>query len=161
VRILGIDPGYAILGWAVIEKNLQIIDFGVIETSASLNMGQRLLYIYDSLISIIDEFKPETAGIEKLFFQNNSKTAIDVAKTIGIICLALEKKQISSSEYTPLQVKKALTGFGKASKVQMQTMIKTLFKLKEIPKPDDAADALAIATCHSMSNPILTLNHRK
>ncbi len=151
MKILGIDPGYGILGWSVIDKSLKLIDFGTIETPASDLLADRLFFIHQQLEQIIHTYKPDCASIEKLFFQKNTKTAIDVAKALGVIVLTLKKFDLPFSEYTPNQVKQALTGFGRASKEQMQQMVKTIFNLKEIPEPDDAADALAIAACHSFS----------
>lgn len=151
MRVLGIDPGYAIVGWAVTENNFTLVDFGTIETSSNSEIGQRLLFIHDKLVEIINQYHPEEASIEKLFFAQNTTTAFDVSKTIGVILLVLEKNGIKHTEYTPLQVKKAIAGYGRAEKKQMQLMIQKLYKLKEIPKPDDAADALAIATCHNLN----------
>jgi len=149
VRILGIDPGYGILGWSVIEKNLKIIDFGTIETSSSEKIDDRLLFIHEKLKQILVEYSPDTVAIEKLFFSKNTTTALNVAKAIGVVVLTIRIHGLDYAEYTPLQVKQAITGYGRASKEQMQVMIKKIFSLKEIPKPDDAADALAIAACHS------------
>jgi crossover junction endodeoxyribonuclease RuvC len=151
VKILGIDPGYAITGWSIIDSNQNIIDFGVITTEAGEKIEVRLYKIHNDLNSIISQYSPDIAAIEKLFFKQNSTTALDVSKAIGTIMLTLEIAGISFSEYSPTQVKQAVTGFGRASKIQMQTMIKTIFKIDKIPKPDDAADALAIALCHSCS----------
>jgi crossover junction endodeoxyribonuclease RuvC len=150
VRILGIDPGYGILGWSVIEKNQTLIDYGVIKTDSHLTIDDRLLEIHTRLIEIISLHKPECAAIEKLFFVKNITTGIDVAKTIGAVILTLKLHHINYNEYTPSQVKQAVTGYGRAGKEQMKFMIKSIFKLSELPTPDDAADALAIALCHSL-----------
>jgi crossover junction endodeoxyribonuclease RuvC len=150
VSILGIDPGYGILGWAVIDKNQKPISYGVIETSADKKIDARLLDIHNKLNAIIDEFRPDTAGIEKLFFTKNMTTGLDVAKTIGAVILTLKIKNITYSEYTPAQIKQAITGYGRAGKEQMMLMIKTIFNMTELPARDDAADALAIALCHSL-----------
>ena len=150
MRILGIDPGYGILGWAVIEKNQTLIDFGIIETSSDKRIDERILDIHIKLNSIIDQYKPDSAGIEKLFITKNMTTALDVAKTIGAIILTLSLNNIRYCEYTPSQIKQAITGYGRAGKEQMMLMIKTIFKMKQLPHRDDAADALAIALCHSL-----------
>jgi len=150
VRILGIDPGYGILSWAVIEKNQKLIDYGIIETSSGISIGERILEIHHKLNEIINKYRPESAGVEKLFFTKNMTTGLDVAKTIGAVILTLKLNKIGYSEYTPSQVKQAITGYGRADKEQMMLMIKTIFAMKELPKRDDAADALAIALCHSL-----------
>jgi crossover junction endodeoxyribonuclease RuvC len=150
VRILGIDPGYGILGWAVIDNNQKLLEYGTIETSGGLRIDERILTIHTKLNAIIEQFRPDTAGIEKLFFTKNMTTGLDVAKTIGAIILTLKLNNIVYAEYTPSQVKQAITGYGRAGKEQMTLMIKTIFKLKELPDRDDAADALAIALCHSL-----------
>ena len=154
MRILGIDPGYGKLGWSVIEKNQQLVDFGVIETDSDLTISERLYIIHTKLIDIIRLHQPDCAAIEKLFFVNNITTGIDVAKTIGAVILTLRLHNISYSEYAPSQIKQAITGYGRADKEQMKFMIKSIFKLKELPSPDDAADALAIAFCHSLKSKI-------
>jgi len=150
VRILGIDPGYNILGWSVIEKNQTIVDFGVIETSAGKRIDERLMEIHIALASIIVRLKPECAAIEKLFFTKNIKTGMDVAKAIGAVILTLKLNDIGYFEYTPSQVKQAVTGYGRADKIQMKSMIKSIFKMDAQPRSDDAADALAVALCHSL-----------
>lgn len=151
MRILGIDPGYGILGWSVIESDLTLIDYGIIETSAKLRFDDRLLQIHLGLKKIITDYSPQCVSIEKLFFQRNSTTALDVSKAIGAVVLTVRLFNLDYYEYTPLQVKQAVTGYGRASKEQMQGMVKTIFKLKEVPQPDDAADALAVAACHSFN----------
>jgi len=150
VRILGIDPGYGILGWSVVEKNQKLIDYGVIQTESHAAIDERLYQIHKRLIEIITLHKPDCAAIEKLFFVNNITTGIDVAKTIGAVILTLKLHNICYYEYTPSQVKQAITGYGRAGKDQMKFMIKSIFRLDEMPKPDDAADAVAIALCHSL-----------
>ena len=150
MRILGIDPGYGILGWAVIANDQTLIDYGSIETSADQHLDERILNIHNRLNSIIDRYRPDTAGVEKLFFTKNLTTGLDVAKTIGAVILTLKLNNISYSEYTPSQVKQAITGYGRAGKDQIMLMMKTIFNLKEMPACDDAADALAIALCHSL-----------
>ncbi len=149
MRIIGIDPGYGILGWSVIDSGLKLAAYGTIQTPPGEPIDFRLLQIYSELLDIIKKYSPEHAAIEKLFFSRNTTTALDVSKTIGVVLLAFRQSGIDYSEYAPVQVKKAITGFGRAGKVQMQTMIARIFGLKEIPKPDDAADALAIAACHA------------
>ena len=152
--ILGIDPGYAIVGYGIIEfKNAKYtsIYHGAIFTSASDDFTNRLEIIFNELSEIISTYKPDEVSIEKLYFQNNHKTAIDVAQARGVTLLAIKKFGLPIFEYTPLQVKTAVTGYGKAQKSQVMMMTQRLLRLKEIPKPDDTADALAIAICHANS----------
>lgn len=154
MKILGIDPGYAILGYGVIEKignKFKVCSYGSITTDAKMSMEDRLEYIYDSLREIIEEEKPEVAAIEELFFNTNAKTAILVGQARGVAVLACIKGGLGIEEYTPLQIKQALVGYGRAEKRQVQMMVKTILNLKEIPKPDDTADALAAAVCHGHS----------
>ncbi len=149
--ILGIDPGYAIIGYGVIRAergHFQPLEHGAVVTRAQEPFNRRLEIIYDSLTSVIEHWKPDAVSIEKLFFQNNQKTAIGVAEARGVILLAAQKAKIQVYEYTPLQVKMAVTGYGQAHKPQVMEMTRRLLCLKEIPKPDDAADALAMAICH-------------
>ena len=150
--ILGIDPGYAIIGWGVIrfERGKYIpVDFGAITTNAGVPFNRRLEQIYDQLNELLDTHHPDAVAVEKLYFQNNQKTAIDVAQARGVTMLALQKHGVPVYEYTPLQVKSAVTGFGQAQKPQVMEMTKRLLRLKAVPKPDDTADALAIAICHA------------
>lgn len=150
--ILGIDPGYAIVGYGVIEYNgssFRVIDYGAVTTKAGLDPARRLEIIYDSLSQLIDRFRPDDVAIEELFFQNNQKTAIMVAEARGVIVLCAKKHGVNVTEYTPLQVKQAVVGYGRADKRQVQTMVTTILRLREVPKPDDTADALAIAVCHA------------
>ena len=150
--ILGIDPGYAIIGWGLIryERGRYIpVDFGAITTSAGTPFNRRLEMIYDDLSALLTRYTPDAVAVEKLYFQNNQKTAIDVAQARGVIMLALQKQGVPVFEYTPLQVKSAVTGFGQAQKPQVMEMTKRLLRLKAVPKPDDTADALAIAICHA------------
>ena len=152
--ILGIDPGYAIVGYGIIEfKNGKYtpMDYGVVLTNANDDFSNRLEIIFDRISEIVDIYKPDVISIEKLYFQNNNKTAIDVAQARGVTLLAIKKKNIPIFEYTPLQIKTSVTGYGRAQKNQVMMMTQRLFKLKSIPKPDDAADALAIAICHANS----------
>jgi crossover junction endodeoxyribonuclease RuvC len=149
VRVIGIDPGFGILGWAVIESNLKVIDYGTVETSPDMPIDERLFAIHSDISSILKRYRPECAVIEKLFFSKNITTAIDVSRATGVILLAFRQHALPYQEVTPMQVKQGVTGYGKADKKQMQVMVQRLFNLKEIPKPDDAADALAIALCYS------------
>ena len=149
--ILGIDPGIAIVGYGVLnfEKGkYTVIDYGVITTDKDLKTPERLALIEKGLIQLIEKYHPDCVGIEELFFQTNRKTAIVVAEARGVILLTVQKYCKQLFEYTPLQIKQAVTGYGQADKHQVQFMVKTLLNLKTIPKPDDAADALAAAiTC--------------
>ena len=150
--ILGIDPGYAIVGWGVIryERGKFIpVDFGAITTPAGMPFNRRLEILYDELTALLTRYTPDSVAVEKLYFQTNAKTAIDVAQARGVTMLALQKKGVPVFEYTPLQVKSAVTGFGQAQKPQVMEMTKRLLRLKAVPKPDDTADALAIAICHA------------
>lgn len=154
MRILGIDPGYAILGWGVIDvvgNKFKAVDYGSILTSKDLNMPERLEILYDGLIEIIDKYKPDEACIEELYFNNNAKTVILVGEARGIATLACAKGMIPISEYTPLEIKQALVGYGRAEKKQVQQMVKSLLNLDKVPKPDDTADALACGICHAHS----------
>lgn len=154
MRVLGIDPGTGITGWGIIETNgnnrnsLKTIDYGVIRTSAGLDMPMRLKDLYDELTQIIEEYEPEQMGIEDLFFFKNQKTVITVGQARGVAILSGVNHGLPVFDYTPLQVKQSITGYGRADKQQMQRMIKLVLGLKEKPKPDDAADALAVAVCH-------------
>ena len=150
--ILGIDPGYAIIGWGLIrfERGRYIpVDFGAITTNAGVPFNRRLEQIYDQLNELLDTHHPDAVAVEKLYFQTNAKTAIDVAQARGVTMLALQQHGMPVFEYTPLQVKSAVTGFGQAQKPQVMEMTKRLLRLKAVPKPDDTADALAIAICHA------------
>ncbi len=160
MRILGIDPGYGIVGYGIIETegNNIVIDYGVISTPKEKTLPQRLAIIADCIKAIIDEYKPDEIAIEELFYFKNQKTVIPVAEARGVIVHICGEKCGRVFEYTPLQVKQALTGNGRAEKSQIQFMVKTLLNLEKIPKPDDAADALAIAICHSQINPALNQN---
>ncbi len=151
MKILGIDPGFGTLGWAIVKHNLDVIDYGAIETKSSLAIEERLLEIHNKLTLIINKYNPDCVAVERLFFAKNTKTALDVAKCIGVLLLTVKLSGLSYDEYTPSQVKTALTGYGRASKEQMQNMVTKIFRLKEIPRPDDVADALAIAACHSFN----------
>ena len=152
MRILGIDPGYAIVGYGVIEFSggrYYALDYGAITTDADTPFPQRLQQIYNGLISVIIRNDPDALSIERLYFQNNQKTAIAVAEARGVILLAAQNSNLPISEYTPLQVKMAVTGYGQAHKPQVMEMTRRLLKLEKVPRPDDTADALAIAICHA------------
>lgn len=152
--VLGIDPGYAIVGWGLLEyknNSYKSLRFGAVTTDADTDFNERLNIIYDDVTQIIEMFKPEALAIEKLYFQTNQKTAIMVAEARGVILLAAQKHKIPIYEYTPLQVKTAVTGYGKAKKPQVMEMTRRLLNLPAVPKPDDTADALAIAICHTQA----------
>lgn len=146
---LGIDPGTAIVGYGLVRENdddsLQAVHYGVIKTPSSMPMPERLMSIYDNLLSLIEKYRPDRAGVEELFFARNTTTAITVAQGRGVILLTLQKSGIPIYEYKPNAVKQAISGYGGADKQQMQEMIRILLGLEKIPYPDDAADALAIA----------------
>lgn len=151
MKILGIDPGYAILGYGIIEmvgNKFNVIDYGAIITDSKMEMPERLKCIYASLMEIIAIHNPETASIEELFFNNNAKTALMVGQARGVAILACINSGLDIGEYTPLQIKQALVGYGRAEKKQIQSMVKTILNLDKVPKPDDTADALAAAICH-------------
>ena len=152
--ILGIDPGVAIVGFGVIEysgSKFRTLDYGVIRTPAHTDTEKRLATIYRELKDIIEKYKPDAMAVEELFWNTNQKTGIAVAEARGVILLCAELLGIEIFEYTPLQVKQNVVGYGRAEKKQVQTMVKMLLKLDTLPKPDDAADALAIAICHANS----------
>ena len=152
--ILGIDPGTGTTGFGVIKSDGQIFEFieaGVIKTKPNTPMPTRLMEIYDDLMGVIKTTKPELVSIEKLFFAQNVTTAMAVSQARGVIMLAAEKAKLPVIEYTPLQIKQALSGYGRAEKKQIQEMVRVMLKLKSAPKPDDCADALAAAICHAMS----------
>lgn len=161
--ILGIDPGYAIVGFGLVESGggrQRLIACGAINTPAGLRLSARLLQIAHDLEELIAQFKPDALAIEELFFNNNVTTGIGVAQARGVILMTAEKMGIPISEYNPSQVKQAVVGYGKAEKKQVMDMTKRLLGLSEVPKPDDAADAVAIALCHARSSTSL-LNHAK
>lgn len=152
--ILGIDPGFAIVGWGVIEYQGNVhrpVAFGAITTEAHTDFNDRLKQIYDDTVELIAKAKPDVMSIEKLYFNTNTTTAIQVAEARGIILLAARQADVPVYEYTPLQVKTAVTGYGKALKPQVMEMTRRLLHLKEVPKPDDTADALAIAITHTQA----------
>lgn len=155
MRILGIDPGTGILGFGVIDVSqkgeLSLVDAGVIRTPVKQADSDRLNTIYDELHEIIKTNEPAVMSVEKLFFARNVTTAMSVSQARGVVLLCGKQHNLELYEYTPMQIKQALTGYGRADKKQIQEMVRTLLALKEIPKPDDAADALAAAICCSMS----------
>ncbi|MDR3294817.1 MAG: crossover junction endodeoxyribonuclease RuvC [Clostridiales Family XIII bacterium] len=154
MKILGIDPGYAILGYGLVEMNgsrFALCDYGTVTTEAGTGIADRLKRLYAQLMDVIEQQDPDVAAIEELFFNSNAKTAILVGQARGAAILACANSGLKIYEYTPLQVKQALTGYGRADKMQVQVMVQTILRLKEIPRPDDAADALAAAICHGNS----------
>ena len=155
MRIIGIDPGYAIVGVGVVDyvKNkFYPVKFGAVDTPAGTPFEERLRTIYDTVKEVIAETKPECMSIERLYFNSNQKTAIDVAEARGVILLAAIQAGIPIFEYTPLQIKQSLVGYGRAEKHQVQIMVRDTLRLEAIPKPDDTADALAAAICHGYSH---------
>ncbi|MEG1929850.1 MAG: crossover junction endodeoxyribonuclease RuvC [Anaerovorax sp.] len=154
MRILGIDPGYAILGYGVIDvkgNHFSVCAYGAVETDSKMSMPDRLKHLYFQLMEIIKEYQPDQASIEELFFNTNVKTAILVGQARGVAIVACANSGLEIYEYTPLQIKQGLVGYGRAEKKQVQSMVKTILHLKEVPKPDDTADALAAAICHGHS----------
>lgn len=152
--ILGVDPGYAITGYGIIAKErgiLKALDYGVVSTPAKSYFPLRLRSIHEGLAQLIANFKPDCLAIEELFFSRNTTTAIGTAQARGVAVLAAAQAGIPVFEYTPLQVKMAVTGYGRAEKAQMQEMVRILLKLSRPPQPDDAADALAVAICYAHS----------
>jgi crossover junction endodeoxyribonuclease RuvC len=152
MRILGIDPGTGILGFGVIDvdgRNVQMVDAGVIRTPVKEDDAVRLLTIYEELTDIIAANKPAIMSVEKLFFARNVTTAMTVAQARGVVLLCGKQSDMTIFEYTPMQIKQAVTGYGRADKKQMQEMVRVLLKLQEVPKPDDCADALAAALTHA------------
>lgn len=154
MRILGIDPGYGIVGYSIIEYKgniFKLLKADSIKTEPNLSLYQRLCQIYDELDNIIKKYSPTDAAIETLYFNHNSKTVMGVAEARGVILLKLKQLNINIKEYTPLQLKQAVTGYGRATKIQVQEMVKNILNLKVIPKLDDTTDAMAIAICHAHS----------
>lgn len=149
--ILGIDPGIATTGYGVcrqIKDRFEYVDCGVIETAKGQPVEQRIRHVHDSVVSLIERFTPDVLAIEELFFANNQKTVINVAQARGVILLAAQERHIPIFEYTPLQVKQSVVGYGRAEKHQVMEMVRIMFRLPGVPRPDDAADALAIALTH-------------
>lgn len=154
MRILGIDPGYAIVGYGVIDAQngaYRPLEYGAVTTQAGEDFGLRLKEIYEGMVEILTTLRPQAAAVEKLYFTNNKTTGIGVAEARGVILLALSQQGVPLFEYTPPQVKQAVTGYGKALKPQVQEMTRRLLRLPGIPRPDDTADALALAICHGQA----------
>ena len=154
MRIIGIDPGYAITGYAVLDytgNHFELVKSGAIETKAGVPLPKRLLKIYDDMQFLVNEYKPDAISIEELFFNRNTTTAIGVAQGRGAVLIIAAKNNIPIYEYTPLQVKQGVVGYGRADKKQVQMMVKTILNLESVPKLDDTTDAIAIAICHAHS----------
>ena len=151
VVILGIDPGYAIVGWGVVDctgGRFTVRGYGAIATPAGMDFPQRLRIIYEDMNHVLDKYQPQVLSIEKLYFTNNKTTGIDVAQARGVILLSCAQRGLEVAEYTPMQVKQAVAGYGKAVKHQVMEMTRAMLRLPQVPKPDDTADALALAICH-------------
>lgn len=160
MRILGIDPGIGRTGFGVIDvegQKLIVLAYGTIETPAGAEIGERLCAVFDKINGLLDEHKPDAVGIEELFFNTNTKTAFVVGQARGVVMLAVAQRKLPLGVYTPLQVKIAVTGYGRAEKRQVGQMVKTLLQLKELPKLDDTTDALAIAITHAFSHKVLSI----
>lgn len=158
--IFGIDPGYAIVGYGIIEykgNKFTTIDYGVITTDAKNTFPERLKIVYDQLTALLEKYNPEFVAIEELFFNKNVKTAINVGQARGVQLLAAMNQGADVFEYTPLQIKQGVVGYGRAEKKQVQEMVRMILGLKNAPKPDDAADALAVAICHAHSGNLKSL----
>ena len=154
MRILGIDPGFAITGYSIIDyqgNKFKLIDSGAVTTKAGESFPLRLTKIYDDLSMIIDEYKPDAISVEELFFNNNVKTAINVAQARGVVLVVGCQKQIPTYEYTPLQIKQAVAGYGRADKIQVQKMVKAILNVEKLPKLDGTTDSMAAAICHAHS----------
>ena len=154
MRILGLDPGLAILGFGIIDvkgNRYKLVDYGIINTEPGVDFPKRLKILYDDLQFLIDRYSPDMVSMEELFFYKNITTAIKVAQARGVQVLCCENNILPLYEFTPLQVKQSLTGYGRAEKTQVQAMVKSLLNMSEMPKPDDAADALALALCLSFA----------
>ena len=154
MRILGIDPGFAITGYSIIDyvgNKFKLVTSGAVLTEAKTSFPLRLTKIYDELTEIIEEYKPDAISVEELFFNQNVKTAINVAQARGIVLVVGSKNNIPTFEYTPLQVKQAVAGYGRADKMQVQRMVKTILKADSLPKLDDITDSMAVGICHAHS----------
>lgn len=153
--VIGIDPGTALTGYGLVNRQgdgaIKLVDYGVIRTSSSQPMSSRLVKLHQELDSLLKRHQPRQAAVERLFFQKNVTTAISVGQARGVVLLALAQAGLSVDEYTPQDIKMAVTGYGAADKGQMQRMVKMLLSMDDLPKPDDAADALAVAICHAHS----------
>lgn len=149
---MGVDPGFAIMGYGIIDyygNHFEVLDYGTVTTTADLPLARRLLLLEEGLTGLLQQYRPEVVAVEDLFFNNNAKTALKVGQGRGVALLCAARFNIPIFEYTPLQVKQGVTGYGRADKKQVQQMVKVLLSLSIIPKPDDAADALAVAICHA------------
>ena len=158
MRALGIDPGTAIMGWGVVDETngaLSLVDYGTLTTAAGMASQDRLVVLYDGLQDLLRRYQPGAAAVEELFFGKNVNTAINVGQARGVALLALAQAGVPVHEYKPTAVKQAVAGYGGADKKQMQEMVRLTLRLSKIPKPDDAADALAIAICHAYTAPML------
>ena len=158
MRILGIDPGLAIVGFGIVDKDNKgttVVDYGVVTTHKDTPFPIRIKQVYSGVTRLIEKYKPDAIAMEELFFNTNTTTGIAVAEARGVALLAAIHKTDNLYEYTPLQIKQALTGYGRADKQQVQYMVKAILNLKAIPKPDDAADALAVALCHAQTSLVL------
>jgi crossover junction endodeoxyribonuclease RuvC len=161
MRVLGIDPGTAITGYGLVEEvrgDLKLVAFGVIRTPADQSLPRRLQLIYHAVSDLAEEWEPEAAAVEELFFSRNVRTAMSVGQARGVVLLALADAGLDVAEYTPLAIKQAVTGYGNADKMQVQEMVRLLLELAEVPRPDDAADALAVAICHLHSARLAALS---
>ena len=164
MRIIGIDPGYGRTGYGVIDmigNRMKSVEYGCIETKPNTPMPDRLLDIYTALKEVIGRLQPEAMAVEQLFFAKNVTTGIDVAQARGVVLLAAKEAGLPVGEYTPMQVKQSVVGYGKAEKKQMQEMVRMILGLVKIPKPDDAADALAVAITHAHTAPFMNRVERK
>lgn len=159
MKIIGIDPGYGRVGWAILEgdvSKLKLVDCGCLETSSSDPLAKRLSSIYIHISELVKKYKPDEAAVEELYFFKNAKTVMGVGQARGVILLGFSRKNIPVFDYTPLEIKSAVAGYGRADKSQVQKMIKRLLNLDKIPSPDDVADACAVALTHIFSNKKLT-----
>jgi crossover junction endodeoxyribonuclease RuvC len=158
--VLGIDPGLATTGYGLVEgdgQRLELVAYGVVRTPAKTPIARRLLQLHDELAEILRQYRPDEAAVEELFFSTNARTAIVVGEARGVVILTLAEAGLPIAEYTPLQVKQAITGYGQADKAQVQQMVSLLLNLRYVPQPDDAADALAISVCHHHSAKLAAL----
>ncbi len=159
MKVLGIDPGLNIIGYGIVETNgLKVIDYGVITTPKTMNISTRLYTIYQAALELMETFKPDEVAFEELFYNTNITTGIPVAEARGALIVACKQYLNKLYEYTPLQIKQALTGNGRAEKKQVQFMVKNILGLNSVPKPDDAADALAVAICHIQTSSVMSDN---
>lgn len=160
MRILGIDPGFGLVGFGILDydNGYDVVDYGVIETTKDQAFPDRLEIIHKGIKQLIEEYKPDVVAIEELFYFRNQTTIIPVAEARGVIVLTCKQAGLEIFEYTPLQIKQAVTGIGRADKKQVQFMVKSILGLEKVPRPDDAADAVAVAICHSQINPKLNVN---